>query len=76
MQRLSEGRATEEAALGLALDYIDRGFSEVEVRNAETDVPFGADFLLAEHRVALALDCLAQNNAARDGLSCLGSRRP
>jgi hypothetical protein len=44
---ISEPRQTEPAAIGLALDYIDRGFSAVEIRDAGSGASFFEDFLLA-----------------------------
>jgi hypothetical protein len=43
---ISEPRQTEPAAIGLALDYIDRGFSAVEIRDAGNGASFFEDFLL------------------------------
>jgi hypothetical protein len=37
----------EEAALGVALDYIDRGFSAVQAEDAQTGAVYGAQFLVA-----------------------------
>jgi hypothetical protein len=44
---VSEARQTEPAAIGLALDYVDGGFSEVEIREANTGAIFAKEFLLA-----------------------------
>jgi hypothetical protein len=43
---ISEPRQTEPAAIGLALDYIDRGFSAVEIRDAGNGASFFEHFLL------------------------------
>jgi hypothetical protein len=40
-------RQTREAAIGLALNYIDQGFSAVGVRDAGTGASYGEEFLLA-----------------------------
>jgi hypothetical protein len=40
---ISEPRQTEPAAIGLALDYIDRGFSAVEIRDADSGAIFCED---------------------------------
>jgi hypothetical protein len=44
---VSECRQTETAAIGLALDYVDRGFSAVEIRDAGSGAGFCEEFLLA-----------------------------
>ena len=44
---ISEPRQTEPAAIGLALDYIDRGFFAVEIRDAGSGAIFCEEFLLA-----------------------------
>jgi len=35
-----------ETALGVALDYLDRGFSAVHVQDSATGAAYGAQFLL------------------------------
>jgi hypothetical protein len=37
----------EETALGIALDYLDRGYSAVQIENTKTGAAFGSQFLLA-----------------------------
>ena len=44
---VSERRQTEPAAIGLALDYIDQGFSAVEIRDPYSGARFFEEFLLA-----------------------------
>jgi hypothetical protein len=43
---ISEPRQTEPAAIGFALDYIDRGFSALEIRDARSSASFFEDFRL------------------------------
>jgi hypothetical protein len=45
--RSVSGCQTEPAAIGLALDYIAWGFSEVEIRDANTGAKLADEFLLA-----------------------------
>jgi hypothetical protein len=44
---VSERRQTEPAAIGLALDYVDWGFSAVEIKDASSGASFCEEFLRA-----------------------------
>jgi hypothetical protein len=52
---VSERRQTEPAAIGLALDYIDRGFSANEIKDAGSGAEFCEEFLLAYSAMRLAM---------------------
>jgi hypothetical protein len=52
---VSERRQTEPAAVGLALDYIDRGFSAVEIKDSGTGAGFCEEFLLAYSAIRRAI---------------------
>ena len=52
---VSERRQTEPAAIGLALDYVDRGFSAVEIKDAGSGAGLCEEFLLAYSAIRRAM---------------------